>query len=349
MWQTPNLDHLVALTDDTGLIQHAGRDIPNRSTGYCTDDVARGFIVACGAARHEKLRVESLRLGRIYLAFLHDAQIADGRFHNFMSYDRRWLDEVGGDDAIGRAIWALGVGMRHAPRDGWRKLCATLFERALPAVEHLDHPRSWAYASLGIAEAHLATGRERPSFEHALRRVGERLSQAYENARADGWEWFEPTMTYDNARLPEALLRIGGALTDPTFVDLGFRTLDFYESVVIEDRMFVPIGNAGWYPRDGHRARYAQQPLEAAGMVDAALAGHAIRGEIRYRRLAELALEWYYGRNTRDAVMATGGGCFDGLDELGVNRNMGAESTLAYLSSALALAQPAAEVLRIAR
>ena len=349
MWQTPSLDHLSALTDDTGLIQHATREIPNRSTGYCVDDVARGFIIACGAARHEKLRSEALRLARIYLAFLHDAQLPDGRFHNFMSYDRRWLDETGGDDAIGRAIWAVGVGMRHAPRDGWRKVCATLFERALPVVEELAYPRSWAFAALGIAEAHVAVGRDRPSFEHALRRLGTRLRRAYEGARADGWEWFEPVMTYDNARLPEALLRIGAALADSTFVDLGLRTLAFYESVVIEDRMFVPIGNAGWYARGGHRARYAQQPLEAAGMVDAALAAHATSGESRYRRLAELALEWYYGRNTRDAVMATGGGCFDGLDELGVNHNMGAESTLAYLASALALAQPAAEVLRIAR
>jgi hypothetical protein len=156
-------------------------------------------------------------------------------------------------------------------------------------------------------------------------------------------------MTYENARLPEALLRIGAALAEPALVDLGLRTLGFYESLVIEDRMFVPIGNAGWYPRNGHRAKYAQQPIEAAGMVDAALAAHAITGENRYRRLAELALEWYYGRNTRDAVMASGGGCFDGLDELGVNHNMGAESTLAYLSSSLALAQPVAEVLRIAR
>ena len=349
MWQAPKLDHLTALTDDTGLIQHAIREIPNRSTGYCVDDVARGFIVACGAARHEKLRAEALRLGRIYLAFLHDAQLPDGRFHNFMAYDRHWLDEVGGDDSIGRAIWALGVGMRHAPRDGWRKVCTTLFERALPVTEELAHPRSWAFAAFGIAEAHAAVGGDRPSFEKALRSLGTRLRLAHESARADGWEWFEPTMTYENARLPEALLRIGAALADSALVDLGLRTFGFYKSVVIEDRMFVPIGNAGWYPRNGHRAKYAQQPIEAAGMVDAGLAAHAITGESRYRRLAELALEWYYGRNTRDAVMASGGGCFDGLDELGVNQNMGAESTLAYLSSSLALAQPVAEVLRIAR
>jgi hypothetical protein len=156
-------------------------------------------------------------------------------------------------------------------------------------------------------------------------------------------------MTYDNARLPEAVLRIGAALDDRELIALGLRTLDFYESVVVEGGVFVPIGNAGWYRHGGHRARYVQQPLEAAAMVDVALVAHALSGEARYRRLAEIGLEWFYGRNTRNVVMAAEGGSFDGLGELGVNRNMGAESSLAYLASALALAQPAAEVLRIAR
>jgi hypothetical protein len=349
MWHPPSLEHLVALTDDTGLVQHAARDVPNRSTGYCTDDIARAFIVTCGAARHERLRAEALRLGRIYLSFLHDAQLPDGRFHNFMGFERNWLDEVGTEDSIGRAIWALGVGMRHAPRDGWRGLCASLFERALPAVYDLTYLRSLAYAALGIAEAHEATRRERPSFAAALAFIRDRLRAAHAAAGAPDWDWFEPVMTYDNARLPEALLRIGHALDDGASTQLGLRTLGFYESVTIEDGTFVPIGNAGWYPRGGPRARYAQQPLEAAAMVDVSLAALQISGEACYRRTAEIALEWYYGRNLRDVVMASAGGCFDGFDEVGINRNMGAESTLAYLASALALAQPAAEILRIAR
>jgi len=349
MWHPPSLEHLRTLTDDTGVIQHAVRDVPNRSTGYCTDDVARAFIVACGAAGHDRLRADALRLGAIYLSFLHDAQLPDGRFHNFMSYERHWLDEVGTEDSIGRAVWALGVGMRGAPREGWRALCGEMLERALPAVTALEYPRSIAYAALGLVHAYEATNRSRSSLEVALRRIASVLRARYETSRAPDWEWFQPMMTYDNARLPEALLRIGTALEEPELVGLGLRTLTFYESVVIENRMFVPIGNAGWFARGGRRARYGQQPLEAAAMVDAALVAHAATGEIRYRRLAEIALEWFYGRNTRDAVMATSGGCFDGLEELAINRNMGAESTIAYLTSALMLAQPAAEVLRIAR
>ncbi len=117
----------------------------------------------------------------------------------------------------------------------------------------------------------------------------------------------------------------------------------------MEVGIFVPIGNNGWYVRGGRRSRYAQQPLEAAALVDMALAAEAATGEKRYRRLAECGLEWFYGRNSRDAVLASSGGCCDGLEEVGVNRNMGAESTLAYLSSAFALVRTGTDVLRIAR
>ncbi len=349
MWHPPPLDHLIALTDDTGVLQHAVRDVPNRSHGYCTDDVARAFIVACQAAAHERLRPEALRLGRIYLSFLHDAQRPDGRFHNFMSYERRWLDEVGTEDSIGRAIWALGLGMRFAPRDSWRALCGDMLSRTVQVATNMTFPRARAYAVIGLSHAHEATRRARPSLAGALQTLGESLRRSHATARGDNWDWFEDAMTYDNARLPEAALRIGTVLGDRSLVDIGLQTLEFYESVVMEDRTFVPIGNAGWYHRGGRRARYAQQPLEATAMIDAALVAHAVTGDMHYRRSADIALEWFYGRNTRDTVMASAGGCFDGLEELAVNRNMGAESTLAYLGGALALAQPSAEVLRIAR
>jgi uncharacterized protein YyaL (SSP411 family) len=252
-------------------------------------------------------------------------------------------------DSNGRAVWALGFGLRHAPRESWRRLCHERLERALPHVATHGYVRSKAYAALGLTRAYLAMGRNHDGVETALRAIANDLTARHAAAASPDWHWFEGELTYDNARLPEAMLRIGTVLEDRSYVELGLSTLAFYESIVIEDGCFVPIGNAGWYVRGGPRARYAQQPLEAAALVEAALAAEAVTGETRYRRLAECGLEWYYGRNSRDAVVATGGGCYDGLEELGVNRNMGAESTLAYLSSAFALAQPGADVLRIAR
>jgi len=349
IWQHPSLDHLVAMSDDTGIVQHAVLDVPNRSTGYCTDDIARGFIVACLASTHDRLRDDAQRLARTYLSFLHDAQLPDGRFHNFMSFDRRWLDDVGSEDSIGRAIWALGVGTRCAPKASWRALCDEMIMRAAPRAAELTFIRARAYAALGLSQAYDATGRNRTALRDVLRGLGDAFTAAHAAAAAPNWDWFEDDMTYDNARLPEACIRLGMVLDDRNLLDLGLRTLEFYESVTFEDRTFVPIGNMGWHGRGARRARYGQQPLEAAAMVDAELVAFSATGEIHYRRSAESALEWFYGRNTRDAVMASGGGCFDGLEELGVNRNMGAESTLAYLAGALVMAQPAIEVLRIAR
>jgi hypothetical protein len=340
-----SLRHLVALTDDVGILQHADFDVPNRIEGYCTDDVARAFIVAVRAAAHESEREEALRLGRIYLAFLRHAQLPDGRFHNFMSYDRTWLDEAGGEDSLGRAIWALGVGVLRAPLESWRRQCTRLLERAARHVLAFEYLRSRALAALGLADAYEAGGRTGP-LETTLRAIAADLVARLAQTGDPQWRWFENELTYDNARLPEALLRIGTVLQDPTFVAAGLETLAFYESIVVENGTFGPIGNDGWYIRGGHRARYAQQPLEAAALVDAALAAEAATGRAAYRRLAECAFAWYHGRNSEGAVMTANGGCFDGLDEHAVNQNMGAESTLSYLACALSLARTKAEPLR---
>ena len=347
--RAPVLDHLVALSDDVGIAQHAIYDVPNRREGYCTDDVARAFIVAVAASEHGRDRETALRLGHTYLAFLLDAQRDDGRFHNFMSYGRAWLDEAGTPDSNGRAIWALGFGARFASRESWRLICTHRIERALPNVAHLEHVRSKAYAALGLVHAFDASHRRQRAIESSLREIASDLTARHSAYATADWDWFENELTYDNARLPEALLRIGTVLEDRAIVALGVRTLAFYESLCIEDGTFVPIGNAGWYRKGGTRARYAQQPLEAASLVDVGLAAEAATGDRRYRRLAEAGLEWFYGRNSRGVVMTASGGCFDGLEEISVNRNMGAESTLAYLASAFALVQPGIEVLRIAR
>ena len=324
MWRPPALDHLKALSDDVGIVQHATYDIPNRHEGYCTDDVARAFIVAIAACDHERERATATSLAHTYLAFLLHAQRVDGRFANFMSFERVWLDDVGTPDSNGRAMWALGAGARFAPRESWRLVCADRLERALPNVDDLGFVRSRAYAALGIVHGFEASGRRHRGFERALRVIAADLVHRYRREATTDWAWFESDLTYDNARLPEAILRIGTVLEDRTLVDIGLRTLDFYERLCVEDGIFVPIGNAGWYPRGGPRARYAQQPLEAASLVDVALAAEAATGDRRYGRLAECGLEWFYGRNSRSIVMAARGGCYDGLEELGVNRNMGA-------------------------
>lgn len=345
----PVLDHLVAMTDETGLIQHATHDTPNRSTGYCTDDIARALIVGVDAASRAGSEEIGARLVTVYLSYLHDAQMSDGWFHNFMGYDRTWQDQRGTPDSFGRALWGLGYAMRFAPRDSWRRVAGDLVMRALPHVEQLEHRRSRAYAALGLVHAFGAQHADRPLIRESLAQLVGSLTRDFERHRAPDWTWCEHRMTYDNARLCEALVRGGAALGERGAVQAGLAMLDFYIDVTIEDGTFVPVGNDGWYARGGEKSRYGQQPLEAAGMIDAALAAYALTGIERYRHAADVAFDWYFGRNTAGAMMVTRGGCRDGIDPAGVNPNMGAESTVAYLLGAVALARETTERLQIAR
>lgn len=335
----PSLEHLATLTDDVGIIQHATESVPNRRTGYCTDDVARALIVVFQYLQLAPGDETAARFASTYLAFLEDAQLPDGRFHNFMSYERRWLDEVGTQDSCGRAMWALGYGVRHAPREPWRRVCRAMLDRSLQSVESFEYLRSQAYAALGLVYAFPAL-HETP-YAGALRNLTRALIRAYESGHDEKWAWFEDVMTYDNARLPETLIRAGEALGKQQYVDLGLAALAFYERTVLQSGIFVPIGNLGWYPRGGPRAVYDQQPLEAYAMIDAECAAYDVTSDARHLDNAETALAWYYGENSRGIIMANGGGCYDGLAEDAVNRNMGAESTLALLagSSTMALRQ----------
>ena len=291
------------------------------------------------------------RLASIYLSFMHDAQIDDGRFHNFMGYDRSWLESVGTHDSVGRSLWSLGFAMRFAPRGSWRRVAKKIFGKGLSALDWLQYPRSQAYAIIGLAhacEASIADG-EIPQYRRYLRILADRLKERYLETRDARWHWFENEMTYDNARLPEAMLRAGLSLRDDELIAIGLRTFQFHERVTVEGGVYMPVGNEGWYRRGGVKPRYSQQPLEGVAMVDAALVAYDATGDPAHRTTAQIALDWYYGRNSRGIVMARSGGCLDGLNEESVNMNMGAESTLAYLSSAYALAARPATALTVAR
>ncbi len=337
----------MQLSDDVGVIQHAVETLPNRKFGYCTDDVSRAFMVALAHARLAPTQDVNKRLAANYLAFLAHAQRDDGRFHNFMDYDRTWSDDVGTQDSCGRAIWAIGYGVEHSPVEAWGRVCLLMLERALPSLDWLEYPRSQAYAVLGLVHAQRA--HPQPGYATALTELARKLAQRYASAAQKKWQWFEATMTYDNARLPEALMRAGQILGRERLAKVGLSTLRFYETVTIEDGVFVPIGNDGWYERGHARARYAQQPLEAAAMLDAELAAFDLTADAAHASNAQAALDWYYGKNSRGVRMAHGGACYDGLQEHAVNPNCGAESTLAFLAAAYGAALRRARVLEAVR
>jgi glycosyltransferase involved in cell wall biosynthesis len=335
---SPRLDHLRHMTDDTGIVQHAVLTVPNYDEGYTTDDNARALNAAvlleeCGTLEAEALAAR-------YMAFLWHAFNPDlGRFRNFMSYDRRWLEQIGSEDSHARALWALGTTLGCSYNQSLLGVASILFERALPAALSFEHPRPWACALLGIHKYLRRFSGDRVAL-HVGRTLAERLLALYRANSADGWRWFADRLTYDNAVLPHALLVSGNELGRKDMCEAALEALNWLGSLQrAEEGHFVPIGCCGFYQRNGVPARFDQQPLEAQAMVLAALDAHQITGDGRWLEQAHRAFDWFLGRNDLRLPLydSATGGCHDGLEVDRVNQNQGAESTLAFLLALLEL------------
>ena len=333
------LDHLRTLTDDTGILQHARGTVPNRSHGYCTDDNARALIVSLLVQDHLTGVNDCAVLTGRYLSFLHDAFNLDvGRFRNFMGYDRHWQEEIGSEDSHGRALWALGETVARSDLRGHVSLACELFHQAIPATLAFEHCRAWSYSLIGI-HAYL----RQFGGDTEVRRTRDELSQKllvqFNQHATEDWPWPEDQLTYANARIPHALLLAGQWMFDQHMVDLALRALGWLADIqTSEAGYFVPIGNKGWYLKNQVQSRFDQQPIEAACMVDACLEAARATGDEHWVNRANQALGWFLGANDLQIPLidAGCGGCADGLHPHGVNENHGAESTLVWLSAALA-------------
>ncbi len=329
------LDYLKVLSDDTGILQHATYTVPNRVHGYCTDDNARAVMVA--AAHWDLFRNEEiLPLLYRYLAFLHHAfNPENGRFRNFMSFDHRWLEDAGSEDSHGRALQALGYVIAHPPTDSILAFATRLFGEALPAVHSLKAPRALAFSILGAADKLKRFGGAREA-RQVVEVLSDKLAELLaENATAD-WYWFEDVLTYDNARLPQALIAAGRVLGSENLIEAGLRSLEWLVGVETDPSTgYVSVvGNDGWYRKGQERAQFDQQPVEVASLADAAHEAYEATGDRKWLDLVRAAFNWFLGDNDiREPVYDfSTGGCRDALESSGVNQNQGAESTLAWLS-----------------
>jgi glycosyltransferase involved in cell wall biosynthesis len=330
-----NLDHLRRLTDRTGILQHATFNVPDLRQGYCTDDNARALIVVALA---EKVLPADTTIGRLrgtYLAYLQYALVEEtGRFRNFLPYDRHWVEEMGSEDSQGRALWGLGVTIRESTDPGQLGLATSLFNQAVAGAEHLTHLRSQAMSLLGL-EAYLERFTGDSEAKRLREYLAERLLHAFSTHATATWPWPEDIVTYDNGKIPHALLLAAHSMERDDMLEVGLRALDWLVGLQTENSCFVPVGSNGWYVRGGDRARFDQQPLEAHSMIDACIAANAVTGDEKWVEAAMLAFQWFLGQNDLRAFLCDlrGGGCYDGLQPDGVNSNQGAESTLAWLLS----------------
>ncbi|MHB9134048.1 MAG: glycosyltransferase [Armatimonadota bacterium] len=332
----PSLRHVRRMTDDCGMIQHARYWFPKYDTGYCVDDNSRALLVAAQYFRlfnDEQAHELMLR----YLAFIRYVQRRDGQVRNFVSYTREYLEPLGSLDSHGRTLWALGY-VASFPEEHLRIPAQEMFQRLLPHMTPDLPPHSLAYALLGLC-AYGTCEACRQEARHRARPLADALVRHYLDAQAEGWEWFLPELTYGNARLPQALLGSWQLLGEATYLEIGMRTLDFLHQETIMSGMLSVIGSRGWYRRGGQRAIYDQQPIDAGAMVEANLLAYQITQQQTYLDDALTAMAWFYGRNLGGLALADvqSGGCCDGLCRQGVNKNQGAESTLALLLAQLAL------------
>jgi glycosyltransferase involved in cell wall biosynthesis len=336
-----NTEHLLTMTDDTGILQHAIFSIPNMREGYTTDDNARALIVSilldesperAGGRKYSDL-------SHRYLAFLWLAfNTNTGRFRNFLGYDRKWLETVGSEDSHGRALWSLGKVLGHSRNAGLRGATGRLFEAAVPATLTFTSPRAWAFCILGM-QAYLDWFPGDRAIQSARNTLANRLLDIYERTHTETWRWFEKSLSYSNARLSQALILAGWRSDNHRMIEVGMDSLKWLvaEQHCGDEEIVVPIGSNGFYAEGQEKARFDQQPVEACATVSACLEVYKLTEECQWRDAAWRAFRWFLGKNDLQVALydASTGGCRDGLHPDRVNQNQGAESTLSFLMALL--------------
>jgi glycosyltransferase involved in cell wall biosynthesis len=336
-----NTGHLLKMTDDTGILQHAIFSMPNTREGYTTDDNARALMVSVILNENSEHldRRQDLNLSHRYLSFLWLAfQPDSGRFRNVLDYDRRWLEVFGSDDSHGRALWSLGTVLGVSKDAGLRGAAGRLFEAAVPASLAFTSPRAWAYSILGL-QAYLDWFPGDRAMQGVRNELANRLLDIYQRTHSESWRWFEKSLSYSNARLSQALILAGWRSDNQRMIEAGMDSLKWLVAEQHRDdkNIFVPIGSNGFFIEGSEKARFDQQPVEACATVTTCLEVYRLTEERQWLEEARKAFNWFLGKNDLQVSLydAVTGGCRDGLHPDRVNENQGAESTLSFLMALL--------------
>jgi hypothetical protein len=321
----PPFAHILRMTDQRGIFEHADGVVPRYECGYCLDDVARALIVVC---RQRPVTPTLETLVARYFRFVVRAQAPDGRCHNRLDRLGRWEDRPGTGDWWGRALWGLGTAAARAPHADIRDAALARFD--ISAARRSPHLHSMAFAALGAAEV-LAVHREhRPAIDLLTATV----ALAGRPDFSSEWPWPLPRLSYANAAIAEALIAAGCGLADDEVLADGLGLLRWLLDLeTVDDHLSVtPVG--GWGPGEP-RAAFDQQPIEVAALADACSRAYEVTGDDRWADGLERAIGWFLGDNDSGVALydpTTGGGC-DALTPDGRNTNQGAESTLAMVST----------------
>lgn len=330
--------HMKNLTDTTGILQHATYSVGNPAEGYCTDDNVRALLVSV----MHKLIFNDDKIDEylnIYLRFVYYSFNKEkGLFRNFMSYDRRWLEEVGSEDSNGRVMFSLGYIIKNMNSNSTVGLCKNLFDESIQNMKEFKSPRTISYIILGCV-FYLNKFSGALDIKKIFSKMSEQLYDSYLTCKDKDWVWYEESLTYSNARLPHAMLMAGQFKNNKKYIAAGLESLEWLFSQLVDDnnKYISLIGNDGWLVKGQPKAKFDQQPVEIPPLIDACYQAYLITKDNEWITRINLAFSWYLGNNERQEPICdfVTGGCYDGLTANMFNQNQGAESTISWLLALL--------------
>jgi glycosyltransferase involved in cell wall biosynthesis len=328
------LNHLKNLTDEIGCIQFSKLSTPDSSSGYTVDDNARALIVS---TIHDRLYNSEIskELSSTYLNFLERVHDEEGKF-NDMTYEDNKLIRTS-EDAIGRTLWALGHFINNSNNEEHISKAKIMFDKSHPHIQEDSSPRAKAFSIIGLYHYYKKYNNE--AILSKIKQLVDTLVESYKKESTEEWNWFESYLTYSNSKLPEVLFLAYNLTKNPEYLEIAEKTLKFLTNLVFFKDELSPIGQNGWYNRNGIRSFFDQQPIDASSMVQTYLTAYAITNNDNYYNNAVLAFNWFLGKNHLKQMIYNDvtGGCHDGLSKSSINLNQGAESTIEYLISRLML------------
>jgi len=326
-------EHLDRLTDDFGLLQHARYIFPNYEHGYCTDDNARALLFS-SMLYHQNHTAKSLKYIEKYLSFLSYMKNDNGSYVNFLDYSRNKLETIGSEDSFGRAIWALGHLISHAPNNMYLEYATELFNSSLSIFPKLTSLRGIANSIIGISW-YLKTHPHHQEIKDILYQLSLGLFNTYSTEKSGSWHWYENLLSYDNGVLPLALLHAGDTLKKSIFIETALESLLFLERITLNSNKLSLVGNEEWLEKGHEKSQFTQQAIDTMAMALAFQKAYQLKKDPHYYDMLELCYTWFLGNNDVYVPLydEQTKGCGDGLHKYGVNRNQGAESLLSWLIS----------------
>lgn len=306
-----DLSHLNFLTDDFGIWQFCSKSGILKKYGYTLDDNTRALIVA--------LLLEKKGLAKIYFNYLKlSYKSKSGFFYGEIDPQKRRKAYPSSEDSFGEALWALGLALHFKFH---KKEVLKISSGLLKSISKLRYARGLAYSILGLIYLDL----------YSAVRLGQRLLAQFPSN--NNWFWPEGKVTYGNAILPYALFRLHIIFHERAFFKAGLKSLRFLDKVSRLNKIPAPIGNKGWHPKGGERAKFDQQPIDAAYMTMAYVAAFEAAGRQKYYQQAKEWFDWFHGKNILKLSLwdKQTGRVSDGIVKNELSLNSGAESIVCYL------------------